>query len=218
MSEEVKRYGIKITALGASRIAGCILGGTKLKIAQTAAGDSDGGYYVPTVGQTELVGKLWRGPIVSAVQNPSVPNMLDVKIVIDDSVGNFVCREMGLFSEDGALIAVCNTPDTEKVAISTGVDGRHGRAPDRPGAEIRHQYYRQLFYGDFRLPCRAGGDRRVAPDLSAYRVLTEKMMEKEDFSWQQPPMAQKQWEVLLSSRKTACWQIFMLPARIMKVG
>ena len=31
---------------------------------------------------------------------------------------------MGLFSEDGELIAICNTPDTEKVAISTGVDGR----------------------------------------------------------------------------------------------
>ena len=61
---------------------------------------------------------------MSAVVNPTVPNMLDVKIIIDDSVGNFVCREMGLYSEDGALIAICNTPDTEKVAISTGVDGR----------------------------------------------------------------------------------------------
>ena len=50
--------------------------------------------------------------------------MLDVKIIIDDSVGNFIVREMGLFDEDGTLIAICNTPDTEKVAISTGVDGR----------------------------------------------------------------------------------------------
>lgn len=119
-----KKYGTKITTLGASRITACILAGTKLKITQAAAGDGGGGYYVPTVDQTELVGELWRGPIVSAVQNATVPNMLDVKIVIDDSVGNFVCREMGLYSEDGALIAVCNTPDTEKVAISTGVDGR----------------------------------------------------------------------------------------------
>lgn len=119
-----KKYGTKITTLGASRITACILAGTKLKITQAAAGDGGGGYYVPTVDQTELVGELWRGPIVSAVQNAAVPNMLDVKIVIDDSVGNFVCREMGLYSEDGALIAVCNTPDTEKVAISTGVDGR----------------------------------------------------------------------------------------------
>lgn len=124
MPEQVKQYGTKVTTLGASRITACILAGTKLKITQAAAGDGGGGYYVPTVDQTELVGEMWRGPIVSAVQNPAVPNMLDVKIVIDDSVGNFVCREMGLYSEDGVLIAVCNTPDTEKVAISTGVDGR----------------------------------------------------------------------------------------------
>lgn len=124
MPEQEKRYGTKITTLGAARITACILAGTKLKITQAAAGDGGGGYYVPTVDQTSLVGELWRGPIVSAVQNPTVPNMLDVKIVIDDSVGNFVCREMGLFSEAGELIAICNTPDTEKVAISTGVDGR----------------------------------------------------------------------------------------------
>lgn len=119
-----RKYGTKITTQGSSRITACILGGTKLKITQAAAGDGGGGYYVPTVDQTALVGELWRGPIVSAVQNASVPNMLDVKIVIDDSVGNFICREMGLYSEDGVLIAICNTPDTEKVAISTGVDGR----------------------------------------------------------------------------------------------
>lgn len=124
MPEQVKQYGTKVTTLGSSRITACILAGTKLKITQAAAGDGGGGYYVPTVDQTELVGEMWRGPIVSAMQNPAVPNMLDVKIVIDDSVGNFVCREMGLYSEDGVLIAVCNTPDTEKVAISTGVDGR----------------------------------------------------------------------------------------------
>ena len=124
MPEQEKRYGTKITTLGAARINACILAGTKLKITRAAAGDGGGGYYVPTVKQMELVGELWQGPIVSAVQTPTVPNMLDVKIVIDDSVGNFVCREMGLFSEDGELIAICNTPDTEKVAISTGVDGR----------------------------------------------------------------------------------------------
>lgn len=123
MPEQEKRYGTKITALGSSRIAACILNGTKLTITQAAAGDGGGGYYLPTAEQTELKRELWRGPIVSALQNPTVPNVLDVKIVIDDSVGNFVCREMGLFSEDGVLIAICNTPDTEKVAISTGVDG-----------------------------------------------------------------------------------------------
>lgn len=119
-----RKYGTRITTAGASLITDCILAGTKLKIVEAAAGDGGGSYYVPTTEQTELVRELWRGPIVSAEQNATTPNMMDVKIIIDDSVGNFICREMGLFDEDGNLIAICNTPDTEKVAISTGVDGR----------------------------------------------------------------------------------------------
>ena len=114
MPDQERKYGTRITTAGSTLITNCILAGTKLKITQAAAGD----------GQTELVRELWRGPIVSAEQNASVPNMMDVKIIIDDSVGNFIVREMGLFDEDGTLIAICNTPDTEKVAISTGVDGR----------------------------------------------------------------------------------------------
>lgn len=124
MPDQERKYGTRITTAGSTLITNCILAGTKLKITQAAAGDGGGSYYVPSVEQTELVRELWRGPIVSAEQNPTVPNMMDVKIVIDDSVGNFIVREMGLFDEDGNLIAICNTPDTEKVAISTGVDGR----------------------------------------------------------------------------------------------
>lgn len=119
-----RRYGTIVTAKGAERITNCILNGEKLLITQAAAGDGGGGYYLPTTDQEELLGELWRGPIASAVQSPTTPNMLDVKIVIDDSVGNFIVRELGLFTEDGTLIAICNTPDTEKVAISTGVSGR----------------------------------------------------------------------------------------------
>lgn len=124
MPDQERKYGTRITTAGSTLITNCILAGTKLKITQAAAGDGGGSYYVPSTEQTELVRELWRGPIVSAEQNPTVPNMLDVKIIIDDSVGNFICREMGLFDEENNLIAICNTPDTEKVAISTGVDGR----------------------------------------------------------------------------------------------
>ena len=124
MPDQEKKYGTRITTAGSTLITNCILAGTKLKITQAAAGDGGGSYYVPSTEQTELVRELWRGPIVSAEQNATVPNMMDVKIIIDDSVGNFIVREMGLFDEDGTLIAICNTPDTEKVAISTGVDGR----------------------------------------------------------------------------------------------
>ena len=116
-------YGTIITTEGAAIIADCIVNGGQLVISEAAAGDGNGAYYQPTVNQEHLVHECWRGEIAAAELNPSTPNMLDVKIVIDDEVGGFTIREMGLFSEDGTLIAVCNIPDTEKVAISGGVSG-----------------------------------------------------------------------------------------------
>lgn len=117
-------YGTIITNAGAQIIAKCILDGDALHIANAAAGDGNGAYYEPAVTQVALVNEKWRGGIASAQVNAETPNMLDVKIVIPDDVGGFVVREMGLFDEDGVLIAVCNTPDTEKVAISSGVSGK----------------------------------------------------------------------------------------------
>ena len=117
-------YGTIITSEGAAIIADCILNGKMLVISEAAAGDGGGAYYQPTVGQESLVNEKWRGEIAAAEISTSTQNMIDVKIVIGDEVGGFVIREMGLFSEDGVLIAVCNTPDTEKVAISGGVSGK----------------------------------------------------------------------------------------------
>ena len=117
-------YGTIITTKGAAIIADCIVNGGQLVISEAASGDGNGAYYQPTVNQEHLVHECWRGEIAAAELNPSTPNMLDVKIVIDDEVGGFTIREMGLFNKDGTLIAVCNTPDTEKVAISGGVSGK----------------------------------------------------------------------------------------------
>lgn len=117
-------YGTIITSEGAAIIADCILNGKMLVISEAAAGDGGGAYYQPTVGQKSLVNEKWHGEIAAAEISTSIQNMIDVKIVIGDEVGGFVIREMGLFSEEGVLIAVCNTPDTEKVAISGGVSGK----------------------------------------------------------------------------------------------
>jgi phage-related tail fiber protein len=124
MPETTQSYGTIITTAGAAVITDCILNGKMLVIAQAAAGDGGGAYYMPTVDQTALKNETWRGAIADAEVNSTVPNMFDVKIVIDDDVGGFIIREMGLYTEDGVLVAICNTPDTEKVAISGGVSGK----------------------------------------------------------------------------------------------
>ncbi len=118
------RYGTVITAAGETRIASCLLNGGTLPVTEAAAGDGGGSYYLPSREQTALSHELWRGKIASVEQNPITPNMIDVKVVLPDDVGGFTIRELGLFSRDGTLIAICNTPDTEKAAISQGVSGR----------------------------------------------------------------------------------------------
>lgn len=122
MSE--KTYGTVITSSGAALIAACILNGTKLPITNAAVGDGGGTYYQPTVAQTELKNKKWEGEIANATISTTTANMIDVKIIVPADVGGFIIREAAIYSEDGTLIAVCNTPDTEKVAISEGVSGK----------------------------------------------------------------------------------------------
>lgn len=119
-----KRYGTIITNKGEALIAKCILNGTALPITTAAAGDGGGEYYEPAADQTALRGECWRGEIAGFALNEHVPNMLDIKIIIDDEAGGFTVREMGLFTDDGVMIAVCNIPDTEKTAITDGVPGQ----------------------------------------------------------------------------------------------
>lgn len=117
-------YGTVMITQGAAIIADCVLNGRKLPIVEAAAGDGGGEATTPTPGQTALVNERWRGEIAGKSLSPTTPNMIDVKIVIGDNVGGFTIREMGLYSDTGVLIAVCNTPATEKVAISSGVYGK----------------------------------------------------------------------------------------------
>lgn len=119
-----RTYGTVITNAGAGIIADCILSGGRVAISQAAAGDGGGAYYEPSADQNALVNECWRGEIAAAKINADNPNMLDIKIVIPDDAGGFVVREVGLFDADGNMIAVCNTPDTEKPDSGDGVTGR----------------------------------------------------------------------------------------------
>ncbi len=118
------KYSTVITTVGASMIADCLLNGKKLNITQAAAGDGDGTYYVPTADQNSLKNERWRGEIAAVGINTVNPNMFDVKVIIADDTETFTVREVGLFDGEGNLIAICNTPDTEKVNSSAGISGK----------------------------------------------------------------------------------------------
>ena len=109
-----------VTTLGQARIAAAIAAGTDINITQLAVGDGNGKATTPVATQTKLVKEVYRTPLNSLKLDPSHGNWVIAEAVLSASVGGFWMREMGLFSSDGALIAVCNMADTYKPTLAEG--------------------------------------------------------------------------------------------------
>lgn len=120
-TRDARKYITIVTDRGKEKIAAAALVGQKVNIVTAAVGDGGGAYYMPTPDQNELRGEKWRGDIATKRINEDSPNMIDVKVVVPRDVGGFTVREMGIFDDEGDLIAVCNTPDTEKAIILEGI-------------------------------------------------------------------------------------------------
>lgn len=120
---EDKTYGTLVTDCGIQLIAAAVMEGKKINITDLAVGDGGGAYYQPTPNMTGLKNECWSGPIKSVSVNKDSPNMIDITAIIPSTVGGFTIREMAVKDDVKNTIAVCNTPDTEKVIISSGAAG-----------------------------------------------------------------------------------------------
>jgi hypothetical protein len=109
-----------VTTLGQSRIAAAIAAGTDINITQLAVGDGNGKATTPVATQTKLVKEVYRTPLNSLKLDPTHGNWVIAEAVLSASVGGFWMREMGLFADDGTLIAVCNMADTYKPTLAEG--------------------------------------------------------------------------------------------------
>lgn len=112
-----------LTRTGAALIANAVALGTRLEITHIAVGDGGGTLPYPDAAQTALVNEKKRGPINSASIDPAEPSVIILKQVIPPQEGGFWIREVGAFDKDGNLIAVANTPETYKAALSEGSGG-----------------------------------------------------------------------------------------------
>ncbi|MGP6469550.1 phage tail-collar fiber domain-containing protein [Rahnella aceris] len=109
-----------VTTLGQARIAAAIAAGSDINITQLAVGDGNGKATTPVATQTRLVKEVYRTPLNSLKLDPTHGNWVIAEAVISASVGGFWMREMGLFADDGTLIAVCNMADTYKPTLAEG--------------------------------------------------------------------------------------------------
>ncbi|WP_413164094.1 phage tail protein [Aeromonas salmonicida] len=108
------------TDVGQAKIANAIALGIPLKITHMAVGDGNGQPVTPNAAQTALVREKRRAPLNTLFQDPLNQAQLVAEQIIPEDVGDWWIREVGIFSEDGTLIAIANTPETYKPLLSSG--------------------------------------------------------------------------------------------------
>ncbi|HHQ4490084.1 TPA: phage tail protein [Aeromonas hydrophila] len=113
-------YFAILTAAGQAKLANAIALGVPLKITHMAVGDGNGQPVTPNAAQTALVRERRRAPINTLFQDPTNQSQLVAEQIIPENVGDWWIREAGIFSEDGTLLAIANTPDTYKPLLSSG--------------------------------------------------------------------------------------------------
>jgi phage-related tail fiber protein len=109
-----------LTSIGKAKIANANALGNKLNLTTLVLGDGNGKYYNPTENQEAIVNEVWKGTISSITTDSKNPNWIVIETIVAGNVGGFFIREVGIFDDEGSLIAIGKYPETYKPVISDG--------------------------------------------------------------------------------------------------
>ncbi|WP_443135264.1 phage tail protein [Klebsiella sp. 136999] len=109
-----------LTEIGAAKLANAAALGVPLKITQMAVGDGGGVLPTPNAQQTKLVGEKRRAALNMLYIDPQNSSQVIAEQVIPEIEGGWWIREVGLFDDTGALIAVGNCPESYKPQLAEG--------------------------------------------------------------------------------------------------
>lgn len=114
------KYFAILTNQGAARLANATALGTKLNISKMAVGDGNGTLPTPNPVQTKLINQTRIAPINSLGVDANDAGQIIAEQIIPENEGGFFIREIGLYDDDGVLIAVANCPETYKPLLAEG--------------------------------------------------------------------------------------------------
>ena len=109
-----------LTDIGAAKLASAAALGVPLKITHMAVGDGGGALPTPDAKQTALVNEKRRAALNMLYIDPQNSSQIIAEQVIPENEGGWWIREVGLFDESGALIAVGNCPESYKPQLAEG--------------------------------------------------------------------------------------------------
>ncbi|EEU1332431.1 phage tail protein [Escherichia coli] len=115
----VKYYAI-LTNQGAARLANATMLGSKLNLTQMAVGDANGVLPTPDHAQTKLINQKRIAPLNLLRVDPNNQSQIIAEQIIPENEGGFWIREIGLYDDEGVLIAVANCPETYKPQLQEG--------------------------------------------------------------------------------------------------
>ncbi|HDI8624999.1 TPA: phage tail protein [Escherichia coli] len=120
MSDTVKFKTI-ITTAGAEKLAASASdGGKKVTPAVMAVGDGGGTLPDPDAKQTALINEVWRHDLNRVFIDNTSKNTVVAELIIPAETGGFWMRELGLYDDEGTLIAVANMAESYKPRIAEG--------------------------------------------------------------------------------------------------
>ncbi|HGD3357830.1 TPA: phage tail protein [Morganella morganii] len=114
------KYFAILTNYGAAQLANAVALGTQMNISTMAVGDGGGTLPVPDPAQTKLVRETRRAAVNQVSIDEKNPNFIIAEQVIPENEGGWFIREIGLFDDNGGLIAVGNAPETYKPNLQEG--------------------------------------------------------------------------------------------------
>ncbi len=115
------KFKTVITTAGAAKLAAATMpGGKKINLNVMAVGDGGGKLPDPEAGQTQLVNEVWRHTLNKISQDNRYSNYIVAELVIPPEVGGFWMRELGLYDDEGTLIAVANMVESYKPELAEG--------------------------------------------------------------------------------------------------
>ncbi|HFP2168070.1 TPA: phage tail protein [Escherichia coli] len=109
-----------LTDIGAAKLASAAALGVPLKITHMAVGDGGGALPTPDAKQAALVNEKRRAALNMLYIDPQNSSQIIAEQVIPENEGGWWIREVGLFDESGALIAVGNCPESYKPQLAEG--------------------------------------------------------------------------------------------------
>ena len=114
------KYFAILTNQGAARLANAAALGTRLNLTQMAVGDANGALPTPDPAQTKLINQKRIAPLNMLTIDPNNTSQIIAEQIVPENEGGFWIREIGLYDDDGILIAVANCPETYKPQLQEG--------------------------------------------------------------------------------------------------